>query len=196
MRPNKQANLICPQQEEAVLRYLTTTRNPQRDRALFLLALKAGLNARDIAALTWSIVTDPDGPISNILSITIQNTWGIHHRHIPMHPTLRAALIDLYEHQKLNVHPDQPVIYSIRSKGLSSATVKDWFRRLYQTLGMEGYASMSGRRTFITRAAQIASEGGGNLCDVQRLAGYASLQTTQRYAEENQAVEWKLIKLL
>jgi hypothetical protein len=45
MRPNKQANLIYQQQEEAVLRYLTTTRNPQRDRALFLLALKAGLNA-------------------------------------------------------------------------------------------------------------------------------------------------------
>jgi integrase/recombinase XerD len=143
MRPNKQANLICPQQEEAVLRYLTATRNPQRDRALFLLALKAGLNARDIAALTWSMVTDPDGPISHILSITIQNTWGIHHRHIPMHPTLRAALIDLYEHQKLNVHPDEPMIYSIRSKGLSAATGKDWFRRLYQALGMEGYASMS-----------------------------------------------------
>jgi integrase len=113
-----------------------------------------------------------------------------------MHPTLRAALIDLYEHQKLNVHPDQPVIYSIRSKGLSAATVKDWFRRLYQTWGMEGYSSISGRRTFITRAAQIASEVGGKLCDVQRLAGHASLQTTQRYAEENRAVEWKFIKLL
>jgi len=37
---------------------------------------------------------------------------------------------------------------------------------------------------------------GGNLCDVQRLAGHASLQTMQRYAEENQAVEWKFIKLL
>jgi integrase/recombinase XerD len=61
---------------------------------------------------------------------------------------------------------------------------------------MEGYSLMSGRRTFITRAAQIVSEVGGNFCDVQRSAGHASLQTMQRYAEENQAVEWKLIQLL
>ncbi len=61
---------------------------------------------------------------------------------------------------------------------------------------MDGYSSMSGRRTFITRAAQKVAEVSGNLCDVQRLAGHASLQMTQHYAEDNQDVEWKLVRLL
>jgi integrase len=74
-----------------------------------------------------------------------------------------------------------------------------WQRLVPSALSDFGYGGLRfdvRRRTFITRAAHIASEGGGNLCDVRRLAGHASLQTTQRYAEENQAVEWKFIKLL
>ncbi len=196
MRPSKRANLISPEQEDAVLRYLTTTKHPQRDRVLFLLALKAGLGARDISALIWAMVVAPDGSVNDILSLQNRSASGTNSRHIPIHPTLREALIDLYEKQKPHVKPDRPVIYSQRRQGLAADTVTLWFHYLYRRLGMEGYSSMSGRRTFITRAAQKVSEVGGNLCDVQRLAGHASLQTTQRYAEENQDVDWQLVKLL
>ena len=61
---------------------------------------------------------------------------------------------------------------------------------------MDGYSSNSGRRTFITRAAQKVGEVGGNLRDVQRLAGHGDLAVTQRYVEENQDAKWRLIKLL
>ncbi len=55
----------------------------------------------------------------------IAGAAGTHYRHIPIHLTLRAALIDLYKHQKPNVHPDQLVMYAMRSKGLSAVTVQD-----------------------------------------------------------------------
>ena len=36
-------------------------RYPCRDQVMFLLSLKAGLRAKEIAALTWAMVTDAEG---------------------------------------------------------------------------------------------------------------------------------------
>ena len=69
---------------------------------------------------------------------------------------------------------------SWRRWGLSPATVRLWFHRLYTSLKMDGCSSHSGRRTFITRAARKVSQVGGSLRDVQELAGHTSLAMTQR----------------
>jgi hypothetical protein len=61
----------------------------------------------------------------------------------------------------------------MRNKGLSAATVRDWFSRLYDTLNMNGCSSHSGWRTFIIRAAKEVSVVGGSLHDVQQLARHA-----------------------
>jgi len=45
----KQAKILSVAQERAILGYLLTTRYPRRDRVLFLLSLKAGLRAKEIA---------------------------------------------------------------------------------------------------------------------------------------------------
>jgi integrase len=75
------------------------------------------------------------------------------------------------------------VLCSERGGGLSPATVRLWFHRLYTSLKMDGCSSHSGRRTFITRAARNVSQVGGSLRDVQELAGHTSLAMTQRYLE-------------
>jgi len=38
----KQAKIVSPTQERAILGYLDTTRYPSRDRVMFLLSMKAG----------------------------------------------------------------------------------------------------------------------------------------------------------
>ena len=88
---------------------------------------------------------------------------------------------------------DAPVIYSTYNRGFSPGTIKDWFRRLYQTLGMEGCSSHSGRRTFITRAAREVSRVGGSLRDVQQLAGHASLAQTQTYIDGDSEAKRKWV---
>jgi integrase len=50
----KQAKIVSPTQERAMLGSLATTRSPARDRVLFLLSMKAGLRAKAIASLTWA----------------------------------------------------------------------------------------------------------------------------------------------
>ena len=61
MAQGKQAKIITRPQERAILDHLRHTRNPHRDCVLFLLSLKAGLRAKEIAALTWGMLTDGTG---------------------------------------------------------------------------------------------------------------------------------------
>ncbi len=66
----KQAKIISPSQERAILGYLEQTRYPRRDRVLFLLSMKAGLRAKEIAALTWAMVTDAQGQVADALQLS------------------------------------------------------------------------------------------------------------------------------
>jgi integrase/recombinase XerC len=81
-------------------------------------------------------------------------------------------------------------------RGLSPATVRLWFHRLYTPLKMDGCSSHSGRRTFITRTARKVSQVGGSLRDVQDLTGHTSLAMTQRDIEGDTEAKRKLVALL
>jgi integrase/recombinase XerD len=172
----KQAKIVSPTQERAMVGYLDTTRYPHRDRVMFLLSMKAGLRAKEIASLTWAMVTDAAGQIGE--AIQVQNraskdkTGG---RTIPMHPEVQAALVALQPWRGDAAGPDRPVLFSERGGGLSPATVRLWLHRLYTSLKMDGCSSHSGRRTFITRAARKVSQVGGSLRDVQELADKLSM---------------------
>jgi hypothetical protein len=65
----KQAKIVSPTQERAILGYLETTRYPARDRVMFLLSLKAGLRAKEMASLTWAMVTDAQGQVAEALHV-------------------------------------------------------------------------------------------------------------------------------
>jgi integrase/recombinase XerD len=55
MMQGKQAKIVSPTQERAILGYLATTRYPARDRVMFLLSMKAGLRAKEMVSLTWAM---------------------------------------------------------------------------------------------------------------------------------------------
>jgi integrase/recombinase XerC len=176
---------------------LETTRYPWRDRVLFLLSVKAGLRAKEIASLTWGMVTDAERQVSETLHLENRASKGKKGgRSIPLHTDLHAALVMLQARSGEKAAHNQPVIFSERGRGLSAAAVQLWFHRLYTSLGLAGCSSHSGRRTFITRAARKVSEAGGSLRDMQQLAGHASLAMTQSYIEGDTAAKRKLIALI
>lgn len=193
----KQAKILSPTQERAILRYLETTRYPSRDRVMFLLSVKADLRANEIAAITWGMVTDAEGRVSETMHLQNRATKGKKGgRSIPLHADLHAALIGLQSWRSEKAAQQHPVIFSERGCGLSAAAVQLWFHRLYTSLGLAGCSSHSGRRTFIIRAARKVSEARGSLRDVQQLAGHASLAMTQRYIEGDTDAKRKLIALI
>jgi integrase/recombinase XerD len=83
MMQGKQAKIVSPIQERAILGYLATTRYPARDRVMFLLSMKAGLRAKAMASLTWAMVTDAQGQVAEVLHVPNRaskgNTGGPHH---------------------------------------------------------------------------------------------------------------------
>jgi integrase/recombinase XerC len=193
----KQAKIVSPSQERAIVAYLETTRYPHRDRVMFLLSLKAGLRAKEMASLTWAMVTDAAGQVGDALHVPNRASKGTTGRRtIPLHPELLAALGALQCWRDAAAGAERPVLFSERGGGLSPATVRLWFHRLYTSLKMDGCSSHSGRRTFITRAARKISQVGGSLRDVQELAGHTSLAMTQRYIEGDTEAKRKLVALL
>jgi integrase/recombinase XerD len=162
---------------------------------MFLLSIKAGMRALEIASVTYGVVTDAEGEIADVMALENRAAKGKSGRVIPMHPDLKAALAPLHRRGK-KARPDWPVIHSERDRGLSPGAVAVWFHRLYAGLGMIDCSSHSGRRTFITRAARKISEAGGSLRDVQMLAGHANLGTTARYIEHDADAQCKVVHLI
>src|SRR5437667_8963781 len=193
----KQAKIVSPTQERAILGYLATTRYPARDRGLFLLSMKAGLRAKEMASRTWAMVTDAAGQVAEVMHVPNRASKGTTGgRTMPLHPDLQAALVMLQTERGHMATPDRPILFSERGGGLSPATVRLWFHRLSTALQMDGCSSHSGRRTFLTRAARRVSQVGGSLRDVQELAGHTSLAMTQRYIEGDTEAKRTLVALL
>ncbi len=92
MAQGRQAKILAPAQENRVLKHLATGRYPERDRALFLLSIKAGLRAKEVAGLTWSMITDPDGNVSSTIELEDRASKGRGGRTIPLNGDLRDAL--------------------------------------------------------------------------------------------------------
>ena len=190
----KQAKTLTDQQAKAVLAAVQATKHPTRNRVMVLLSLKAGLRSKEIAALTWGMVTDAQGNLADRIQLPDRASKGRGGRTIPLHRELVTALADL---KGDNRHGEAVrVIQSDRGGGMSAASVTNWFFALYAGLGFDGCSSHSGRRTFITKAAKAIVRAGGSLRDVQALAGHASLATTQVYIEADSEARRRLIDLI
>jgi integrase len=190
----KQAKTLSKGQVEAVLGYLAKTRWPTRNRVIFLLSAKAGLRAKEIASLTWRMVTDARGKIGQAIYLENTASKGQSGRVIPMNDELRSALA-AYAKTTI-IASSNFLIESERSNRMSAQAIVNLFWRWYQHIGFDGCSSHSGRRTFITNTARKISTVGGSLRDVQMLAGHTNLRTTQRYIDANPEAQMKIVELV
>lgn len=191
----KQAKTLSTAQVKAVLLHLERTRNPVRNRLIFLLSTKAGLRAKEIAELTWRMVTDAQGQITNEIRLENSAAKGHSGGVIAMNGELRQAL-STWRGQSWIMDSKAKVIRTERSNGTGAAVIVNLIRSWYLELGFEGCSSHSGRRTFITNAARKISLVGGSLRDVQALARHSSLSTTQRYIEFDVDAQRRVVELI
>ena len=178
----KQAKALSAAQIRAMESYLSGTRRPIRNRVVFLLSVRAGLRAKEIAGLSWNMVTDAQGDLSNTIRLTNAAAKGNSGGAIPLAKELQAALEALRQ-VSLTPFGTTSVVQTERSQSTSPQVIVNMFRDWFQALGFDGCSSHSGRRTFITMAARNIGRFGGSLRDVQTLARHSSLAMTQRYIE-------------
>ncbi len=188
----KQAKILSVSDVNDLLLFASCTRNPLRNQSIVLLSAKAGLRAGEIANLTWDMVVNASGQISNVIELRDHAAKKGSGRLIPIHPDLADALSTWREACAGSSH----VVRSERGGPMTALSIVVWFNRAYQALSLEGCSSHSGRRTFITRAARLAHKAGGSLRDVQLLAGHRSIQTTQRYIDGDTDAQRKLVSMI
>jgi len=192
----KQAKILSKNQIETTLGYLSRTRYPLRNQVIFLLSVKAGLRAKEIANLKWEMLTTPDGEVSDAIRLTNWASKGkTGGRVIPLNQELRASLHAL----RRGVWSSQASPYVItteRAPRTSAQAIVNLFFKWYAQMGWEGCSSHSGRRTFITNGARKISTVGGSLRDIQMLAGHSNLTTTQRYIEGDAEAQKKIVELV
>jgi integrase len=196
----KQAKTLSDKQIKLVLLHISTTRNSTRNKIIFLLSVKAGFRAKEIASLQWKMLVNSDGQLMDSIHLTnVANKGKSSGRVIAIHKDLRKALDELYKqisYKKSFQLEDAYVIITERSKHTSAQAIVNTFQRWYSELGFIGASSHSGRRTFITNVAKKISAVGGSMRDVQSLAGHSNLQTTQRYIEVDTMSQRKVIDLI
>ena len=199
MALGKQAKILTKKQIDQLLWYVGTLRHPLRNEVIVLLSVKAGLRAKEIAGLTWSMITDADGDIGTSIHLTDKASKGRGGRVIPLNMQLRLKLIELLENERKHLRFDietSHVVRTERSEKTSPQAIVNMFALWFEDMGLNGCSSHSGRRTFITNAAKKISSVGGSLRDVQMLAGHSSLAVTQRYIEGDREVRRKIVNIL
>lgn len=194
MALSKQAKTLTKAQQDAMLAFLSTTSLPDRNKIIFLLSVRAGLRAKEISKITWSMVMDASGALQDAIHLEDVASKGKSGGIIWMNKGLRAAL-SIYGQAAPREFNDT-IIKSYRGKPMSAQQIVNIMCGWYQQLGFQGCSSHSGRRTFITSAAKKISSVGGSIRDVQMLARHSSLAITQRYIEADIDAQKRIVQII
>ena len=99
---SKQAKTLTKLQIKLTTELIQQTRYPVRNQAIFMLSVRAGLRAKEVAGLTWAMVTDANGQVSASIHLRDVASKGRSGRVIPLNKELRGVLQALKEDQNLS----------------------------------------------------------------------------------------------
>ena len=88
----KQAKTLSRTQVKMISEYLLTNRYGLRDQTIFYLSTKAGLRAKEIAHLKWSMVMNSDGSVGDYLNLPNSSSKGNGGRVVPLNKDLKLCL--------------------------------------------------------------------------------------------------------
>jgi integrase len=91
MGMGKQAKIINEHQLQALLAWLETRKHATRNPLIVLLSFKAGLRAKEIASLKWSMVMTADGAIGDHIHLTNEASKGKSGRIIALNKELKSS---------------------------------------------------------------------------------------------------------
>lgn len=183
----RRAKVIEDGDLDKVLSYIVKhSRNVLRDKLIVSLTVKAGMRAVEVALMRWECVLRADGTVGDYIEVFSDMTKKKKERVIPLNSDLKKLLS---EYKPNTVDFKSPLIrFGLRSKRRASHAMVVWLGRLYESAGLKGCTSHSGRRTFITKASRIVNNHGCSLLDIQKMVGHSRLDTTQAYIEPSKSV--------
>ena len=175
-----QAKTLTQAELDQVLRYSSTRKFPERNRALILSSFYLGLRVAEIALLKLGDVVNEDGTIKNEIRLAGSQTKGGFPRtvYIPEKLKPEYAAYLMTRHIK---DPTLPLFHTENKLRFSPNGLCVWFFSIYKGAGISGASSHSGRRTMITSLAQK----GVGVRVLAEIAGHRSIAVTQKYIDAN-----------
>ncbi len=175
-----QAKTLSQAELDQLLRYASTRKYPERNRALILTSFLTGMRVAEIASLKMGDVVNEDGTINNEIRLAASQTKGGHPRTVYISSKLKVELEQYLatRHVRFN---DVPFFHTGSKLGFSPNGLCVWFFHLYRNAGISGASSHSGRRTLISG---LANRGIG-VRVLAEIAGHRSIAVTQKYIDVN-----------
>lgn len=186
-----QAKTFTTAELDQVLRYVSTKKYAQRDRALILISFWSGMRVGEIASLKMGDVVNEDGTIKSEVRLSGAQTKGGHPRTVFIPAKLQIELLN-YLATRYSRMPDLPFFHSANRMGFSANSLCQWFFWVYRSAGISGASSHSGRRSFLT---SLANKGIG-VRILASLAGHRSIAVTMKYLDANDDMKRSAVELI
>jgi integrase/recombinase XerD len=186
-----QAKTFTQAELDQVLRFVSTKKYAQRDRALILTSFWSGMRVGEIASLKIADVVNEDGTIKNEIRLSGAQTKGGHARTVFIPAKLQAELQN-YLATRYSRLPQLPFFHSANRLGFSANSLCQWFFWIYRAAGISGASSHSGRRSFLT---SLANKGIG-VRILASLAGHRSIAVTMKYLDANDDMKRNAVELI
>jgi integrase/recombinase XerD len=178
-----QAKTLRPDDLKIVLAHVATRRHAVRDRAIVLTSFLSGMRAHELASLKLGDVFGGEGRIRDEIILDASQTKGRHSRRVFINAKLKKEIDTYIRLTCADWRSDEPLFKSQKRRGFNANTMCQLFLNIYAACGIKGASSHSGRRTFITNLASKSV----SVRVLAALAGHASIATTQKYIDVNDA---------
>ena len=177
-----QALAIDEQQTRQFIDYIDETTHSVRDKAIFLMTLRAGMRIGAISQIELSDILSTN--LTDIREVVILRRkiqkGGKTVTAYLSHPELREALAEW-----LLIRPksrSESLFVSQKGSAFSPNSMSQLMLKHYNRAGLEGASSHSGRVAFCTALLKRKVD----IVAVSKVMGHSSIVTTQRYVHHDQ----------
>lgn len=172
----KQAKTLNERELQKLLEFVSKTKNPKRNRAIFLLTFLSGLRIGEVAALRVCDVLASDGSIRSQFTLNPEQTKGNDSRTVLLSQRMQSELAAYVQSIRVR-NVKQPLFATQRNEGFTASSLAQVVNGIYKKAGFDDCTSHSGRRSFATRASSL----GISMRVLQKLMGHKNIQTTSVY---------------
>lgn len=188
---SKQAKSLTSVDVKRILEFIALKKHSARNRAMFLVALYAGLRVGEVASLRYMDVLGVDDEIRDEIRLDASITKGNVARTVFVNTKLRKELANYIKAVPYK-HLADKLFYTQKNEGFTANTLTQFFYYLFGSIGIAGASSHSMRRTFITTLANK----GVSVRLLASLVGHKNISTTQFYIDVNDDQKRSAVELV
>jgi len=182
MSKQGKASTLDQAQHQEMLQFLSNSRHSERNKAIYLLTYRAGLRIGSVAGLRLNDVIDTSGKLKEVVNLHSSIVkGGKNYAAYINHPELRKALVDFLRIRRDRKGVDA-LFMSQKGTAFTPNSLSHLMLKLYQSAGLEGASSHSGRRSFATNILRS----GVDIVALKTLMNHSNIATTAEYVSHNE----------